>query len=261
MRSTRRLRARDQGAQGPHGGPGRRDRPAQGGARRLRAAGRQGRRVEGQPHRAEGAAGLRPGAGRPAGGDHRQAARRAGGHARAARPPGGAFHGRDAPHRRRADAGARARRGVRRAATSGAPWPIASPRSAPAAGRRSGPRRARRRRASRRLPVASRLRPLNGHRWQRFGGAPRKKMRPKAPLPCPPPQKCPKPARYQRSAVGLACSIASPVWPRADRNEPGAYAGLAAATVGCAGCQAHDFARGECAGLREPAIRRLHAVV
>jgi hypothetical protein len=40
-----RVRARDQGAQGAHGGPSRRDCPAQGGPRRIRAAGRQGRRV------------------------------------------------------------------------------------------------------------------------------------------------------------------------------------------------------------------------
>ena len=71
--SSARLRARDQGAQGQRAGPGRRDRAAQGGARRLRAAGRQGRRAEGQPDRAQGAARLRPGAGRPADRHHRQA--------------------------------------------------------------------------------------------------------------------------------------------------------------------------------------------
>ena len=60
----------------------------------------------------------------------------------------------------------------------------------------------------------------NGHNANGSAGAAagKKEAAESAPLPCPLPQKCPKPARYQRSAVGLACSIASPVWPRADRD-------------------------------------------
>src|SRR5205807_383301 len=83
--------------------------------------------------------------------------------------------------------------------------------SAQAAGRRGGPRRARRRRPSRKLdasrpPLPT---PTGTMPMARPGPRPRKKRRRKvAPL-FPPPQKCPKPARYQASAVGLACSIAS----------------------------------------------------
>ena len=54
-----------------------------------------------QQDRPEGATGLGAGAGRPASVHHHPPARRAGGCARAPGPPGRAFHGRDAPHRRR----------------------------------------------------------------------------------------------------------------------------------------------------------------
>ena len=56
----------------------------------------------------------------------------------------------------------------------------------------------------------------NGHNGNGSAAA-EKKIRTRAPRRCRPPQNCPKPARYLTSAVGLGCSTASPVWPRADR--------------------------------------------